>query len=106
MLSRAKACAFGTGKNSPSLRHAEIAFEQPVRVEAKISNAIARRDTLGSESSGQPLAPLPEFGIGKLDAGADHADLVWVKVHRPVRKAKRRERDEHSGKCTAHPMVA
>jgi len=90
-------------QHSPRLWYSEIAFEQPVCIEAEISNAIARRDALGHQPGGQTFAPLPEFGIGKLMTAADHADFVGVKIHRAMQKAKRRERDEHSRKYTAHP---
>ena len=79
------------------LRHAEISFEELVRVEAKKSNSVARRDARQLQSGSQSFATAAESRVGEPLRAAHDTFFGTIKIDSAMEASQRRQRNFHEG---------
>ena len=77
------------------LNHTVISLQKLMVIETQIRDPLARTHALRKQRAGQPLAPLPEFGVGKPPRATDHTRLLPIQIHRSMHAPNRRQRHNH-----------
>ena len=80
------------------LRHAEISFQQPVRVEAEKADAVARLHAGPLQSADASLSQRsPNCGVGEPLRAADDAFFGAIEIDAAMQAAQRRQGNFHGG---------